>query len=393
MTVEPLATEQDAARAAPLHLPDLTIRGFRGIDELEIPRLGRVTLLAGKNGVGKTTVLDAVRVFASRARYGTLGERLRDRDEVSPVLDDDGRRVLEPDWGALFHGRNAVDSRISIGGRDEHLRIDTTRPSAFLSEDESTRLARVIPRAVADDGLQTLKVAFQGLEWLLPCFIEPDGSSISLFDRYSRGMMRPNWFRPGDEPPPEITCESLGPGLMANEVIAPLWDNVALSDDEDQAVRALSLVLPGDVDGISMIGDDRGRREWRRAIVKLASHERPVPLKSLGDGAMRLFGVALAIANSRDGFLLIDEVENGLHHTLQRDLWRMVLQAAHENNVQVLATAHSWDCVRGFAHAASENEDAEGLLVRIRRVPAGLRAVEYSEERLRVAAEQGIEVR
>ena len=48
-----------------LHLPSLVIKNFRGIDELTIPRLGRVTLLAGKNGVGKTTVLDAVRIYAA----------------------------------------------------------------------------------------------------------------------------------------------------------------------------------------------------------------------------------------------------------------------------------------------------------------------------------------
>ena len=59
-----------------LHLPDLTIKGFRGIDELSIPRLGRVTLLAGKNSVGKTTVLDAVRIYAARGRYSTLHELL-----------------------------------------------------------------------------------------------------------------------------------------------------------------------------------------------------------------------------------------------------------------------------------------------------------------------------
>ena len=51
-----------------LHLPNLTIKGFRGIEELSIRKLGRVTLLAGKNGVGKTTVLDAVRAYAARGR-------------------------------------------------------------------------------------------------------------------------------------------------------------------------------------------------------------------------------------------------------------------------------------------------------------------------------------
>ena len=33
----------------------LRIEGFRGFDELEIPRLGQVNLIVGQNGVGKTT--------------------------------------------------------------------------------------------------------------------------------------------------------------------------------------------------------------------------------------------------------------------------------------------------------------------------------------------------
>ena len=49
-----------------LHLSDLSIGNFRGIDHLSIRGLGRVTLLAGRNGVGKTTVLEAVRVHAAR---------------------------------------------------------------------------------------------------------------------------------------------------------------------------------------------------------------------------------------------------------------------------------------------------------------------------------------
>lgn len=84
-----------------LHLPDLFIQGFRGIDALSIPRLGRVTLLAGKNGIGKTTVLDAVRVYASRGRYGPLHDLLRDRDEMAVATNEEGDSVLVPDLRAL----------------------------------------------------------------------------------------------------------------------------------------------------------------------------------------------------------------------------------------------------------------------------------------------------
>ena len=96
---------------------------------------------------------------------------------------------------------------------------------------------------------------------------------------------------------------------------------------------------------------------------------------------------------ARAGFLLIDEAENGIHHTIQRDFWRMVLLTAHENNVQVFATTHSWDCVAGFAQAAVAAEGVEGALVRLDSDGENIRAVEYSERQLHVAAEQGIEVR
>ena len=91
--------------AKPLHLPDLYIEGFRGIDKLTIPRLGRVTLLAGKNGVGKTTVLDAVRLYAARGNHAALYELLVGNEEVS--YDGEDESVPIPDVSALFFGRNS----------------------------------------------------------------------------------------------------------------------------------------------------------------------------------------------------------------------------------------------------------------------------------------------
>ena len=115
--------------------------------------------------------------------------------------------------------------------------------------------------------------------------------------------------------------------------------------------------------------------------------------KILGQSGANRGRVALALANSKDGFLLIDEAENGIHHSIQRDFWTMILKAAHQNNVQVLATTHSWDCVAGFAMAATEIEEVDGALVRLDRYDDRIRAVEYTEDDLRVAAKHGIEVR
>ena len=200
----------------------------------------------------------------------------------------------------------------------------------------------------------------------------------------------------GNELPPELACESLGPGLPGSSDLARLWDRVTLTDDEDRVMRAVNLAIEEEAARVAVVGEGTRSGQLpngRRVVVRLEGHSQPVPLRSLGDGAVRLLGVAVALANSRDGFLLIDEVENGIHHALQRDFWRMVLQTAQENNVQVLATTHGWDCVRGFAQAAADIDAVEGVLVRLERRDDRLRAVEYTEDELGIVARDGIEVR
>ena len=194
---------------------------------------------------------------------------------------------------------------------------------------------------------------------------------------------------------PVIECEVLGPGLPTNNRLARYWDSVALTEAEDLAIQALRIILGSSIDRVAVVGaeDRRYGRHARRVVAKLSDHPRPVPLKSLGDGVTRMFAAGLALANSRGGFLLIDEAENGIHYSVQRDFWRMVLRAAHDNNVQVLATTHSWDCATGFARAATECTDVEGVLFRLERDGDGVRAVEYTEEELETAAAQGIEFR
>ena len=159
------------------------------------------------------------------------------------------------------------------------------------------------------------------------------------------------------------------------------------------AEEALSLVMGDRVQRVAVIGHDSRLRHQRRPIVKLQGLSYPVPLKSLGDGAVRLLGVALALANSGNGFLLIDEVENGIHHSLQKAFWRMVLKTAHTNNVQVFATTHSFDCVKGFAEASGETDEVKSALARVVRRDGETWAVEYPEKHLGIVAEQGIEVR
>ncbi len=369
------------AETQPLHLPSLYIEGFRGIDKLSLPRLGRVTLLAGKNSVGKTTVLDAIRVYAARGRYPALRQLLEGRDELSIDTDEDGDTALMPDIVALFYGWNASENacvKIGTSNDDSQLRIETASP-----DDVWDLIQNDLPAEYwGIDTIQAVKVTFQDSTQIIPWVRNPQRS------RFNDQKMHP-----------VVRCESLGPGVLTNQDLARFWDNVVLANNAERAMEPLRFIFGKAIENIVVVGDNTSRfaspprRGGRRIVVKLNSYNRPVPLRSLGDGASRILSVSMAFTSSQNGFLLIDEVENGLHYSLQHDFWRMVLQTAQANNVQVLATTHSGDCVRGFARAAIECEEAEGILYRLSRRYGELRAVEYPEDELKIAADQQIEVR
>lgn len=375
-----------------LHLPDLYIRGFGGIKELSISRLGRVTLFAGKNAVGKTTLLDAVRVYSAQSEQSILTDILLNvlkdilvnREEVIDAEDEFGDEIISPNWDALFYGRGTSEgSTLAIGPKAEkehQIRIRLANPKERALEDHfSDSLLR-------EEG-HFVEVGFKGKNRHF-AIIDDAISYKKKRGKIGLGTFRLN-RRQG------INTEWLGPGLPSNESIARFWDKVALTSNEQKAVEALNLVFDGKVEGVAMIGSEREAPYGytRRAAVKTSGENHPIPLKSLGDGATRLLGIALALTNSQNGFLLIDEAENGIHHSIQRDFWTMVLKTAETNNVQVFATTHSWDCVVGFAQAAEDVDEADVALVRLEKDGSDVVAVEYSERNLKAAARSGIEVR
>ncbi|MYF72067.1 MAG: AAA family ATPase [Gemmatimonadetes bacterium] len=289
-------------------------------------------------------------------------------EELSVIVDVECDERTIPDLEALFNGRHPnLDARISIGPNSEAQQLSIEFEPGLKN------------------GVPLIKIGFLCSK---PEISMPFFSSMRRHPLYRRPQADES------ERPSEIRCVSVGPSLLSDDDIARFWYSVALRDGEARAIHALRLIYGNEVERVVVIGDERSSgRSGQRAIVGFKGQESPVSLKSLGDGAVRLFGVALALANSQDGFLVIDEAENGIHHSVQRDFWKMVMTTAVENNVQVFATTHSWDCVVGFAQAAVGLEEVDGILVRLERDGEQMRVVEYSEEELRIAGEQSIEVR
>ncbi len=195
----------------------------------------------------------------------------------------------------------------------------------------------------------------------------------------------------------EINCAYITANGLSEGQVGKLWDGIALTGREKEILTALRIIAPG-VEGLSMVEDSRTiqRRDKvleRIPIVKIAGIDEPLPLRSLGDGTQRMLGIALALVNAKDGILLIDEVENGLHYSVQPELWQLIFHIASLLNVQVFATTHSWDCIEGFQKAAQENTQEEGLLVRLSVKEDEIVATVFDERKLGIATREQIEVR
>ena len=118
-----------------------------------------------------------------------------------------------------------------------------------------------------------------------------------------------------------------------------------------------------------------------------------MPLKSMGDGMTRIFHIILALVNARNGFLLVDEFENGLHWSVHPKLWNIIFRLAEDLNVQVFVTTHSQDCIRGF-HAIWKEQEEKGSFYRLDPdSDMGARVTAYHCETLSDALEMDVEVR
>ena len=114
-----------------------------------------------------------------------------------------------------------------------------------------------------------------------------------------------------------------------------------------------------------------------------------MPLQAMGSGMTRIASLILAITAARGGMVLVDEFENGLHHSLLTTVWRVVEQIAGQFNVQVFATTHSFECIA----AAREAIDRNLRLYRLEVRGTENRCIPYEDEVFDVAMRHDLEVR
>lgn len=355
-----------------LPIPDLHIRGFRCFRELHLERLGRVNLVTGRNSVGKSFLLDAVWLAAQRGLPSVITEQLVARREVAPWWPGPG-----PEAGA------ADDPAAALAG------LFYGRPPVYE-----------LPSLEVSFGAECLRAAFaddHGPRATVPQFVV--GSADRFSQRVELGTQPSAWWVPRSKraavPWPgsagAVPAVHLDTHVRDWALLSDYWDRAGLGDHHQVVLRAMRLVY-AEVQLLQFVSEPANRLQ-RTPLVRIRGHREPVSLEVLGDGVAAVFAVMLCLVEAEGGVLLLDEAETGLHYSVQPDLWRLVLLAAQELNVQVFATTHSTDCIAGFERAAAESAGGDAKLVRLQRKDDRLHVTTFGESDLSAVVGHAIEVR
>lgn len=367
-------------------LPSFYLEKFRIFDKLEVKQLGRINLLVGRNNVGKSAFLEAVYIYTSGADTEVFSELIQSRQEYwEPRGQDEAKKFAFSPLRHFFKDHkipllNESGFKLATGENASLLHIKT---AAYVSEKNDKGFTR---RKLTDSEeienvsseVEVFVVAEQENHTQLLFSEEGDFNTRKriLFSR-----KRSNVFS---------VIQLVPTQGISDRKAAQLWDAINLTDLAEVVIDGLKLIETRLL-GLAFV-ESESPREDRLPLVKLQGQEERVSLKSLGDGVSRVFHIMLALVNAKDGVLLIDEFETGLHWTVQESVWRVLFQMAARLNVQVFCTTHSRDCISAFETVWQEFE-SEGAFFRLYSHHNEIRVREYDLETLSDSLETDVDVR
>lgn len=337
-------TAELATRGAPQVLNSLSIQRFRGLRDLELRDLAPVTIFTGRNGCGKTSVLEAAFLLCGLTNATLVFSLAAFRGVPAIAGSDTAFRVLLPNLedgskaairGTAGSGHGGAERSLEIAGITAPIGAGpTTEPVArlvgveFVARSPSgERKGRVrwepAPIGPNPPIFEVGPVRFEGLPGLRSEV--PDNPDV-LPARYVR-------------PQPHAVMAELH-GLLSE-----LVKRMAIQGVLD----ILKLIAPTVTEVHPLV--ERGQL----VIYVNVGANQLFPAQILGGGFINLLQLATFMCDDASRILLIDEIEGGLHYSVLPSLARTVIAFARERGKQFLIATHSLDVVSAFGEAGSES--------------------------------------
>ncbi len=378
-------------------LKQLKIENFRCFKSFELSHVGKINLLVGENNSGKTSILEAIQLFSSRADFKSLEQIMTNRGEY--FQDEE-----EFDISHLFykHEINPEQYILISDTNQDNSKYIKLLIIEFQSHKETKGASKNFEQIEAKNEdykfTEVIKVITE--KKTIGKTIKTEHAS-NIYDISSQGKLLNICLRPGLRSyglKIESNNEILKTKFVTSSSLTPLeslklFNQIVLTPEEELVYQALQIIEPN-IERIAPVSNElRNNNTHSGFFVRLSDTHKRIPIGSMGDGIWRILGLSLALVSAKDGVLLVDEIDTGLHYTALENMWKLIWETSKKLNVQVFATTHNSDCWKAL-EALTNREDVGEEDISIQRIEKDTpRSVAYNKEEIATAVEREIEVR
>jgi len=346
-----------------------TIQNFRGIEKLVIDDLRMINLLVGRNNCGKTSVLEAFFLLSGMSNPQLPVNIHTFRDLIFTSDEDFSYMFRDLDFTIPIIISGNLDNKkrkltINPLYTDYNLKNNAKQKQALTQQDTvlaSTSIVRIV----------------EGLDLKFQTDLNRQFSAaVSLKEKetHIKGKYKEN-----------LRCSFINPKTIMNQIDKRM-EKLLIQKELDNVINVLQEIEPKVSDirmgAGGMIYIDIGKKNL-------------LPINIMGDGMRRLLAILAAIADMKNGVVLIDEIENGFHYSSIAVMWKAFFKACLEYNVQIIATTHSYECIEAYSKSYKVFEPGgdDIRLYRIDRKENLHKVYSYSAELLETGIEKDFEVR
>jgi len=352
-----------------------SIRNFKCFREITIKSWERINLIAGDNNVGKTTLLEAIWLHegAHNAQLAFAVQKFRgitafDSKNFFRELFTEFNAGQDIILEAKYQDGKSLVLRVVQEEAREAVAIDTE-----IAESEST--PSVSPKLIfeATEGGNVLCKS----EFFLGVDASDPQGKLRFFFLGGHQSLRP-------------TAVFVSNGVSkeeGNRINVNRFSEQVEKKRKGEILDSLRLICP------KLKKIDLSKRGNELYVCGDIGYDRMLPLSLMGEGMERYLTFVLSILSAKNGIVLIDEIENGLHYSIHKKMWGKLAHLARKYNVQIIATTHSHECLEAAHKSFKEDEKYDFLLHRLDRVGDSLDDVTYDQETLEVALNADLEVR
>jgi predicted ATPase len=316
-------------------LDKLTIRGFKSIKSLENFKLGKLNVMIGGNGAGKSNFVDLFRMLRA-------------------MVDENFASFVEEHGGAddfLFNGpkkTRTIEAEFSFGDNSYRFELKPTASESFLIKVEMERYReqnwRIIGKGKRESNITTNKDERS--------VFYPGSHGVGYYIHQAISNWVVYHFHDTSENAPmrrsEITADNMRLRPDASN-IAPFL--LKLRDDEprcyDEVIGAIRLVTPFFNDFI-LKPRKNGEKELVNLSWKQKGSDYPMQPYHFSDGTMRFICLTTALLQpDPPSTLVIDEPELGLHPYAIEILTELI--QASSGRTQIIVSTQSPPLIDNFS--------------------------------------------